>query len=256
MTARLAHIARHPIKSVGLEELESASLTAGEALPFDRHWAVLHAGSKVQRRADGTADAWGKKVNFLTGRAGAALMGVTARQTAPGRWAFAHPARPELEIAPDLAADQARLLDWLAPLWPADTPAPRAVVRAPQGQPLSDEPYACLSLIGTASLADLEARTGMALSRRRFRANLWVEGWEPFAEFALVGRRFRLGSAVLEVAERVGRCRATDVNPETGARDIDMLQRLQGLYGHTDLGVFCTVIEAGTIARGDRLEIL
>ena len=56
--------------------------------------------------------------------------------------------------------------------------------------------------------------------------------------------------------ERVGRCRATDVNPETGARDIDMLKTLEGLYGNTDLGVFLTVTEPGPLARGDRVAVL
>lgn len=255
MTALLAHIFRHPVKSIGLEEIASASLAKGGALPFDREWAVLTEASKIGRTEEGLATAWGKKVNFVIGRSAPALMQVTARETAPGRWRFDHPDVAPLEIDPAIAEDQALLIDWLRPLWPAEAPAPTAVVRAP-GQPLCDEPYACLSLIGAASLADLEARSGMKLSPRRFRANLWAEGWAPFAEFELIGRRLRIGTAEFAVKERVGRCRATDVNPETGARDIDMLKTLEGLYGHTDLGVFLTVTEPGAIARGDRIEVL
>ncbi|MBD3787650.1 MAG: MOSC domain-containing protein [Sphingomonadales bacterium] len=255
MTGRLVQILRHPIKSIGLEEIEGASLSEGGALPFDREWAVLTERAMITREADGRASAWGPKVNFVIGRSAPALMQVTARETAPGRWGFAHPAAPDLEIAPAEPADQARLIDWLRPLWPQDAPAPTAVVRAP-GQPLCDEAYACLSLIGTASLADLSARAGQDLSRRRFRANLWVDGLAPFAEFALVGRRLRIGSAEFEGHARVGRCRATDTNPATGLRDIDMLRTLQAEYGHTDLGVFLKVVKAGAIARGDTIEVL
>lgn len=255
MTARLVQILRHPIKSIGLEQIEGASLTEGGALPFDREWAVLNERSKLTRAEDGRASGWGKKVNFLTGRAGAALMQVTAHETAPGRWMFEHPDVWHLEIDPSNPADQVKLIEWLRALWPADAPAPTSVVRAP-GQALCDQPYSCLSLIGTASLADLSKRAGQELSRRRFRANLWVEGWAPFAELDLVGRNLRIGSAEFEVRERVGRCRATDVNPETGARDVDMLQVLQGEYGHPDLGVFLTVTKAGEIARGDQIEVL
>lgn len=255
MTAHLAHIFRHPVKSIGLEEIAGASLTKGGALPFDREWAVLTEASKIGRTEDGFATAWGKKVNFVIGRSAPALMQVTAQETAPGRWVFAHPDVPPLDIDPSQAEDQSRLLEWLRPLWPVEAPAPTAVVRAP-GQSLCDQPYPCLSLIGVASLADLEARSGKALSPRRFRANLWAEGWAPFAEFDLVGKRLRIGSTEFEVKERVGRCRATDVNPESGARDIDMLKTLESLYGHTDLGVFLTVSEPGAIARGDRIEVL
>ena len=128
-------------------------------------------------------------------------------------------------------------------------------MRAP-GQPLCDEAYPCLSLIGTASLADLSARAGQDLSRRRFRANLWADGLAPFAEFELIGRRLRIGSAEFEGHARTGRCRATDTDPATGLRDIDMLKKLQAEYGHTDLGIFLKVVKAGAIARGDAIEVL
>ena len=65
-----------------------------------------------------------------------------------------------------------------------------------------------------------------------------------------------MGAAVLWPVEPIGRCRATDANPETGERDIDMLAVLERAYGHTSLGVFCTVVEGGPIARHDRVEVL
>jgi uncharacterized protein YcbX len=255
MTAVLARIFRHPIKSVGAEDLGETVLAAGRSLPRDREWAVLNDRAKVARLADGRASAWGSKANFLTGRAGPSLMAVTASMQADGRLRLHHPDLRQLDIDPEDPADQAKLVAWLRPIWPADAPAPTAVVRAP-GQPLTDEPVPYVSLIGSASLDDLSARAGTRLSPRRFRANFWIDGWAPFAELDLIGRRLRIGGATLEVVERVGRCRATDANPESGARDIDMLRLLQAEYGHTDLGVFCTVVEGGPVARGDRVEVL
>jgi uncharacterized protein YcbX len=255
MTARLARIFRHPIKSVGAEDLGEAELSAGQSLPLDREWAVLNDRAKISRRPDGRASEWGRKANFLTGRAGPSLMAVTAEMRAGGLLRLDHPNLGRLEIDPDAAPDQERLIAWLGPIWPEDAPAPAAVVRAP-GQPLTDESVPYVSLIGTASLADLSARAGAPLSQRRFRANLWVEGWAPLAEFDLIGREIRVGAARLRPVARIGRCRATDANPETGTRDIDMLPLLERSYGHTDLGVFCTVIEGGPVARGDRVEVL
>ena len=43
MTALLRHIFRYPIKSVGGEELDSVTLDAGQVLPGDRHYGVMHA---------------------------------------------------------------------------------------------------------------------------------------------------------------------------------------------------------------------
>ena len=67
---RLAHIVRHPIKSVGFEELAGASLTKGRALPFDREWAVTHEAAKFDRLTE-----WHPKMNFLRGVAGPELIG-------------------------------------------------------------------------------------------------------------------------------------------------------------------------------------
>ena len=65
-------------------------------MPFDREWAVLTERAKITRAADGRASAWGPKANFVIGRAGPALMQITAEETAPGHWRFAHPAVPIL----------------------------------------------------------------------------------------------------------------------------------------------------------------
>ncbi|KEO58889.1 MOSC domain-containing protein [Thioclava indica] len=256
MTGHLSHIYRHPIKSVGLEEIASASLSQGRALPLDRVWAIAHTRSKVAGDAEGRAQSWGKKANFLTGCASGSLMAITARCLEDGRLLLQHPDLWHVEIDPTRAADHAKLFEWLRALWPADAPQPNALLRAPEDQPLSDQSTPLLSLIGQASLNDLSAKLGQPLSRARFRANLWVEDWEPFAEFDLIGCQIRVGDARLEVRKRVGRCRATDANPETGLRDIDMLPALSQHYNHTDLGVFCAVIEGGEIARGARVEVI
>jgi uncharacterized protein len=47
------------------------TLAAGRWLPYDRLWAVAHAGAKL----DG---GWGVKANFLRGVTEPALMAVTA----------------------------------------------------------------------------------------------------------------------------------------------------------------------------------
>ena len=57
----------------------------------------------------------------------------------------------------------------------------------------------------------------------RFRGNVWLDGLEPWAEFDLVGRDIRVGAATLRVRERITRCKATTVNPETGRIDADTL---------------------------------
>ncbi|MER5173272.1 MOSC domain-containing protein [Thioclava kandeliae] len=252
MTGILSHIFRHPIKAIGAEAINSASLTEGRALPLDRVWAVLHERSKIELR-EGRAD-WAQKLNFVVGVSAPALMAVTL-ETRGEAFCLSHPTKDPLVFSPQNAEDHARFLAWLDDLWPAHRPRPTGLVAAID-QPLTDQKTPVLSLIGTGSLGDLSQAAGTTLDMRRFRANLWVSGWGAMAEQELVEKRLRLGEAELEVVEPVGRCRATDGNPETGARDQDLLKLLKDRYGHTNFGIFVRVTKPGQIATGSKIEVI
>jgi hypothetical protein len=70
----------------------------------------------------------------------------------------------------------------------------------------------------------------------------------------LVGRTLRVGGAELEVVERIGRCRATEADPDTGERDTETLALLRDRFGHTDFGVIARVVGSGRIALGDEVR--
>jgi uncharacterized protein YcbX len=127
------------------------------------------------------------------------------------------------------------------------------VIRVP-GQALTDQDQPLVSINSTASLADLSARMGQDLSIHRFRGNIWVEGWAPWAELDLLGSEITVGGARLRVEEPIGRCRATGANPETGAQDADTMAALESGYGHTDFGIFARVISGGTVRLGDEVR--
>ncbi|MBN8631276.1 MAG: MOSC domain-containing protein [Rhodobacterales bacterium] len=242
MTIRLAHICRHPIKAYGREMLASVRLSAGQGLPFDREWAIAHEAAKL-------APGWNPCMNFTRGAKAPALMAVTASlDEAARRVTLDHPGAGAITVAPDDSADHARLLAWADPLIPAGRARPAAVVRA--GVAMTDSDFPSVSVLSLSSLADLSARMGLDLSIHRWRANLWLEGAEPWAEWGWIGQRFRLGGAVLEVVERITRCVATSVDPETGVVTGNTLAALETGFGHQDFGVYARVIESGDIALG------
>ena len=251
MTARLAHIFRHPIKSVGYEEIRSAPLTKGRVLPFDRVWAIAHEAAKF----DAPLAQWASKMNFVRGVAAPGLMAVKAKTHDDGTVELTHPDLWHLRIAPERPEDQIKLIEWLRPLWPANRPAPRSVETV-AGIALADmrEPY--VSILSLESLRALSQRAGKAMSPHRFRGNLWVDGWETGAERDLIGRRLKIGETELEIAMPITRCRATCANPETGSEDIDTLALLDAQWGGHEFGLYATVITGGQIARGDSVEVL
>lgn len=248
MTARIARIRRHPIKSIGGEDLGRIHLDAAHVLPGDRAWAILteagarHAGDQPTR--------WLPKGCFLRGAAAPGLQAISGGQTEGGRLRLSHPDLPAIEFDPE--TEGARLIDWLRPLWPAEKPAPLRLVRAPTAWTNVSRPW--VSILSLDSLRDLSGRLGFDPGIERWRANLWVEGWAPYAERDLIGHILTLGEVELRVTETIGRCPATSADPATGGLDIDMPETLQAQFGHSDFGIYAEVVTGGEIALNDEIR--
>ena len=91
------------------------------------------------------------------------------------------------------------------------------------------------------------------LFRSRFRANLYVRGWPAWHEFSLLDHTLGIGGARLKVVKRIVRCAATNVDPETAARDLNIPQTLMQNFGHADCGMYAEVTTDGDIAVGDAI---
>lgn len=249
VAARLAHICRHPIKSIGWEMLDKVALRPGRTLPWDRHWALAHEAA----RFDTDAPAWRPKRDFVRGVAAPPLMPVQARLSEDGSsLELTHPERPDLTIDPDNPADSAALTTWIAPLWPDSRPAPARVVSAGTDQALTDQERPLVSILSLASLRDMSDRLGQALSIHRLRGNLWIDDLPPWAEFDWVGQTISIGAARFEIVEPIERCLAINGSPETGTADAQFFEGLDREFGHSDFGVFARVTQGGTVALGDR----
>jgi len=250
MTGTLAHIFRHPIKAHGREALASVLLSEGACLPWDRHWAVAHGRSKF----DADAPEWTPCSQFQRGARTPGLMAIEARfDEASGVMVLTHPALAPLEFLPE--TEGSALVEWLGPISPGGDFAPVALVSAP-GRGMTDSDFPSISLNNLSSNTALAQYMGVDLSIHRWRGNLWLEGFEPFAEMGWIGREVRIGEARLRVEERIGRCKATTANPATGEVDADTLAGLRGLIGAQDFGVYAVVISPGRIAPGDKIEVL
>lgn len=120
-----------------------------------------------------------------------------------------------------------------------------------------------VSLLSEASLDELERRSGHdgPVDGRRFRMLVTVAGCEPHEEDEWIGRRVRLGEAVVSVVETCVRCATTTQNPETGRRDFDTLREIPAYRGradgkHVEFGVYADVEEPGRVRVGDPVEPL
>jgi uncharacterized protein YcbX len=118
------------------------------------------------------------------------------------------------------------------------------------------------SLISRASLDRLASEAGTAeLDPRRFRMLIEVDGVAANHEDRWVGRRTRVGDALIAWGGHVGRCLITSRDPDTGEIDLPTLDLLGGYRGAVEsteplpFGIYGRVVEPGTIAVGDALTL-
>ncbi|WP_298919198.1 MOSC N-terminal beta barrel domain-containing protein [uncultured Roseobacter sp.] len=244
---QIAHILRHPLKSHGREALTSVALRSGEAMPWDRVWAVAHEASK----ADGSS--WAHCANFSRGSKAPGLLAISSKlDEANEQLHLTHPNRPNLSFHPDTEAD--KLIEWVQPLVPQDRALPARIVRL-DGRGFTDSDFPSVTLCNLASHRAVEQQLGHALSIHRWRGNLWFDSDEPWIEFDWMGRDIRIGGATIRLRERTDRCLATTANPETGERDADILGTLKH-WDHQDFSVRAEVVEGGPITIGDTVKVL
>ena len=107
-----------------------------------------------------------------------------------------------------------------------------------------------ISIVGSASIAWCAEHLGVDADHRRLRPNVLVETDEPFIEEIWVGRRIAIGTAVLEVVQRIERCRTIDL-PQNGVTT--PTPWLRSLAGDRDLriGVYADVVTPGRLSIGD-----
>ena len=117
-----------------------------------------------------------------------------------------------------------------------------------------DKPDNVISLINLATVRSLEEQWGIRIDPLRFRANLYIDGARPWEEFEWVGSDIRIGDVVFRVDRRNGRCGATNVNPETGRRDLDLPSSLRAAFGHKELGIYLIAREGGALSVGDQVH--
>jgi GntR family transcriptional regulator/MocR family aminotransferase len=150
--------------------------------------------------------------------------------------------------------DCARVEEYFHRLVPTLRAAPR-LVRSP-GLHFMDKPDNVLSLINLATVKSLGEQWGFEINPLRFRANFYIDGARPWEEFEWIGSDLRMGGATFRVDRRNGRCGATNVNPDTGRRDLDIPGSLRAAFGHKDLGVYLVTREGGAVEAGDIVETL
>jgi len=251
---------RYPVKGLTPEHLDRVALEAGRAFPADRLFALA--------KPTGAYDAanfvpLSKREYFVllnTDR----LAGLAASYDPASRtMRVTVQGHPVLEADFATAEGRAEFVELYARV--ADLPdGVRPVLAEQPGYNFTDNAndgprmMNTISLINRASIRDLEQRIGRELDPLRFRANVYLEGLEPWAERQWIGRELQFGGSggvTVRVVEETERCAATEVDPTTARRDVPVVRLLHENYGHEIMGVFAEVLSAGELAVGDAVSV-
>jgi MOSC domain-containing protein len=254
--ARIDGIYRYPIKGLSPQPLPRTCLTAGETVPSDRLYAIENGPSGF----DPTAPIYFPKVAFLMLMRNERLAALRTDYDEASHTLVIHSEGGEVARG-DLRTKEGRLTieTFFRRYMPKDLRGPPKVLSAqnPSGEAhsFSDVPKKVVSIINLASVAAVETAAGAPVNPLRFRGNVYVAGWPAWHEFDLVGADIAIGdSARLKVIKRIVRCAATDVDPNTGIRDLTIPRTLQQSFNHVDCGVYAEVIAGGDIAVGDEVS--
>lgn len=251
MTSTISAIYRHPVKGLTPEKREHVDLSPGKAIPHDRRFALALGSTRV----DGTVSEWMAKSNYLMLMRDERLAQLqTEFDDATDTLTVFRGGRQVARGVLTQKIGRTMIEDFFQAFMKEESRGRPKLVEAADGHVLSDHDSPVISMINLASLQDMARVLGTPPDARRFRGNFLIDGMAPWAEFDLCGARVKVGDAVLEVTERIDRCGATNVDPDTAERDLNIPKALMRGYGHIECGVFARVIEGGTVWTGDTLE--
>ena len=250
--ARLESIYRYPVKGLSPERLPTVQLEPGQTLPADRKYAIENGPSGF----DPAAPSYLPKTRFLMLMRNERLATLETRYDDATHALTIRGEGRELARS-DLSTSEGRLAveAFFRRFMPKELMGPPKVLQA-DDHSFSDVSAKVVSIINLASVAAIETLVGQPVHPLRVRANLYVDGWPAWREFDLVGQELAIGDARLKVTKRVMRCAATNVDPDTGIRDLQIPATLMRNLDHADCGIYAKVIAPGDIAPGAEVVAL
>jgi len=251
VTPTVAALYRYPVKGLSPDRLDRVTLDAGGTMPFDRAYAIENGPG----RFDPENPRHLPKITFLMLMRDERLATlVTTFDDATETLTIARAGKQVARGQLSTPLGRKMVEQFFAAYMQSELRGAPKVVSAP-GHSFSDVAAKCLHIVNLASARDLERVTGRPVDPLRFRANVYIDGLEPWVERKWLGREVSLGGVGCTVFDSTVRCAATNVDPATGARDMAIPVLLQRTWGHTDFGVYAKIAASGSIAVGDAVVV-
>jgi uncharacterized protein YcbX len=250
--AIITAIYRYPVKGLSPEQLPQVALSPGRTLPADRRYAIENGPSGF----DPADPKWMSKAYFLMLQRDEWLAGLqTHFDDASNVLTIRNNGSIATQGDLETAEGRTAIEQFFASSFANRIKGPPKILSG-RDHSFSDVAKKVVSIINLGTVQAIEDVVGRPVHPLRFRANLYVQGWPAWHEFDLLGQTLAIGDARVKVVKRIKRCAATNVDPGTAARDLNIPHTLMRRFGHGDCGVYAEVVVGGTAATGDALQSL
>jgi len=250
-TGRVTGLFRYPVKGLSAEPLERVAVEKGGAFPFDRAWAIENGPSRFDPADPQTVP----DISFLI------LMRDERLATLEARFEEETQRLVLLRAGRQVASGQLttpsgrQIIEQFFAAFMADRLRGRPKIVGVPGHSITWSGEKRVHIVNLATLRELERVIGRPVDPIRFRPNIVIDGPAPWAEFGWLGDEISAGPVRLKVWERTSRCAATNVDPKTGTRDMDIPAVLKREWRHSDFGVYAELMSGGELAIGDPLAL-
>lgn len=250
MTISVVDICRYPVKGLNAESLERVELAPGQGLPHDRRFAIAHGSTQFDREAP----KWLPKTSFFMLMRDEKLAQLHATfDPERSKLTIERAGKPVVSADPTDLVGRTLIAEFFSGYLAGSARGAPKLLES-EGHMFTDTPEKYVSIINLASVRDLERVVRHPVHPLRFRGNIYIDGARPWEEFTWIGASIALGDVGLKVEAPIGRCAATNVDPDSGERDLNIPRALQAGFGHGQMGVYAAVVKGGTLAKGDSLK--
>ena len=258
MSVAVTQLYRYPVKGLSAEALDRVALSPGQCLPEDRRFAIALGTTAF----DPECPEWLPKSKFIMLMRDEALARLqTSFAPESGTLSIAEDGEILVQARLNRPDGCRQIAAFFDEFLGGAVAGPLRVVEA-AGHAFADarkKPNATadkyVSLINLESIRSLEDEIGAPVDPIRFRANVYFDGPPAWREMDWLGAEITVGTARLRVISPITRCAATEVNPDTAERDLDVVGTLMRGFGHNIMGIYAEVVAGGDVAVGDRLAV-
>ncbi|HLG81875.1 MAG TPA: MOSC domain-containing protein [Bradyrhizobium sp.] len=255
--AVLKRISRYPVKGLSPEDMPEVDLASGRGLPCDRAYALALADTEFDEANPRPLP----KTKFAVLARFARLAALqTKMDVQTATLSLSHAGSIVASGCLDTTSGRESIEQAIDEFMAGELNGRPRVVKG-NGHRFTDisvhSPVLmeAVSIINLSTVRALETKLQKPIDPRRFRGNLLVDGIDPWAEFGLIDRNFKIGDVTVRGVRRTKRCPATEVNPDTAERDIRVPLELLEHFGHGDLGIYVTILSDGVLRVGDPIEL-